>query len=135
MAYPVPTGNKGAGLAAQNTTGGESKLYQKTLEVYEQSTDFFQQLEGTGRDALIKVLQNNLRLENTLNRAKKIGIEEDLINIDVTRKAMSENKKLNDSIEKLIQTTSENKLIIAGASEETLLFTKTLILFCNCSSL
>lgn len=60
MAYPVPSGNKGGthggstGLEAQ-VAGGASQLYQKTLEVYEQSTDFFQQLEGTGRDALIKV--------------------------------------------------------------------------------
>ena len=60
MAYPVPDGNKGGthggsvGLEAQ-VAGGASQLYQKTLEVYEQSTDFFQQLEGTGRDALIKV--------------------------------------------------------------------------------
>ena len=52
MAYSTqpPTSNKGAGLAAQS---GESKLYQKTLEVYEQTSDFFQQFEG-GRDALIR---------------------------------------------------------------------------------
>lgn len=62
MAYPVPAGNKGGTYAADGTvglaaqvSGNASQLYQKTLEVYEQSTDFFQQLEGTGRDALIKV--------------------------------------------------------------------------------
>ena len=44
------SGNTGAGLAAMS---GESKLYQKTLEVYEQTSDFFQQFEG-GRDALIR---------------------------------------------------------------------------------
>ena len=47
---PITSGNTGAGLAAQS---GESKLYQKTLEVYEQTSDFFQQFEG-GRDALIR---------------------------------------------------------------------------------
>ena len=52
MAYSTspPTDNTGAGIAAQS---GESKLYQKTLEVYEQTSDFFQQFEG-GRDALIR---------------------------------------------------------------------------------
>ena len=103
-----------------------NKNIQRFIDMGKGESDIVKDLINT-RDALIKVLQNNLRLENTLNRAKKIGIEEDLINIDVTRKAMSENKKLNDSIEKLIQTTSENNLIIAGASEETLLFTKTLM--------
>ncbi len=103
-----------------------NKNIQRFIDMGKGESDIVKDLINT-RDALIKVLENNLRLENTLNRAKKIGIEEDLINIDVTRKAMSENKKLNDSIEKLIQTTSENNLIIAGASEETLLFTKTLM--------
>ena len=103
-----------------------NKNIQRFIDMGKGESDIVKDLINT-REALIKVLQNNLRLENTLNRAKKIGIEEDLINIDVTRKAMSENKKLNDSIEKLIQTTSENNLIIAGASEETLLFTKTLM--------
>ena len=103
-----------------------NKNIQRFIDMGKGESDIVKDLINT-RDALIKVLENNLRLENTLNRANKIGIEEDLINIDVTRKAMSENKKLNDSIEKLIQTTSENNLIIAGASEETLLFTKTLM--------
>ena len=103
-----------------------NKNIQRFIDMGKGESDIVKDLINT-RDALIKVLENNLRLENTLNRAKKIGIEEDLINIDVTRKSMSENKKLNDSIEKLIQTTSENNLIIAGASEETLLFTKTLM--------
>ena len=49
----TPAANQGAGLASQNTSGGASKLYQKTLEVYEQTSDFFQQFEG-GRDALIR---------------------------------------------------------------------------------
>jgi hypothetical protein len=40
------------GIESQ-VTDGASKLYQKTLEVYEQTSDFFQQFEG-GRDALIR---------------------------------------------------------------------------------
>jgi len=99
---------------------------QRFIKIGKGESDIVKDLIST-RDALIKTLEHNLRLERTLNKAKQIGIEEDLIDIDVTRKAMSENKKLNDSIEKLIQTTSENNLIIAGASEETLLFTKTLM--------
>ena len=60
MAYSTspPSGNLGGthggatGLEAQ-VTDGASKLYQKTLEVYEQTSDWFQQFEG-GRDALIR---------------------------------------------------------------------------------
>ena len=52
MAFEITSPNTGASISAQATA---SQLYQKTLEVYEQTSDFWQQFEGTGRDALIRV--------------------------------------------------------------------------------
>jgi len=51
MAFEITSPNTGTTLNAQATA---SQLYQKTLDVYEQTTDFWQQFEGTGRDALIR---------------------------------------------------------------------------------
>lgn len=51
MAFEITSPNTGTTLSAQATA---SQLYQKTLDVYEQTTDFWQQFEGTGRDALIR---------------------------------------------------------------------------------
>jgi len=79
----------------------------------------------------LKIMREQMTLltqtERMLNNAKKMGIEEDIIRIGINQGNITENKKLNDSIEKLIQTTTENNMVIAGASEAQILYNQTLI--------
>ena len=63
--------------------------------------------------------------KNIVNLLNKIYAIDGVISANIVG-SFAQNKKLNDSIEKLIQTTNENNLVVAGASEETLLFTKQL---------
>ncbi|MDR1191260.1 MAG: DUF4043 family protein [Verrucomicrobiales bacterium] len=51
MAYDIKSPNTGESVAAQIQ---QRKIWQKGVEVFEQSTDFFQQMEGAGRQSVIQ---------------------------------------------------------------------------------
>lgn len=109
----------------QKTVKNLSEALQRSIRINGEFSDI--------TDAVRKSLQMETdklmalkRQHDMLNVAKRMGIEEDIVRITITPKVERENKKLNDSIEKLIQSTKENRAIVSGASEAQILFNKTI---------
>jgi len=57
MSWSIDTPNTGTALAALDSNSVRI-LWQKTVDVFEQSEDFFQQFEGTSRDMPIRVIND-----------------------------------------------------------------------------